>query len=113
MMRPASTPITGIRSARAGMRKSSAATGARLTLSSPTGASGAPRREQRVLDHAAAGDHLLDAALVEIVEQHEVGPPARRDQAAVAQAEGVRRPTSSPRGRRHGAAGRARSACGS
>ena len=93
MIRPAVTPITGMRFSRAGMRKSSAATGARFTLSSPTGASGFRASKSESSTDAPAGDHLLDAAFVEIAQEHDVGAPARRDEAAVAQAEGVRRRT--------------------
>ena len=91
MMRPAVTPITGMRFSRAGMRKSSAATGARFTLSRPTGRKRLSRIEERVVDHAPGGNHLLDPAFVEIAQEHHVRAPARRDKAAVAQAEGVRR----------------------
>ena len=45
----------------------------------------APRRRA-----APPTDHRRDGAAFEIVEQHEVGAPARRDQAAVAQPEGAR-----------------------
>ncbi len=48
------------------------------------------RCEERILDQAPAGDHRLDAAFRETFDKHEIGAPARRDKAAVAQPEGVR-----------------------
>ncbi len=45
------------------------------------------RREGRVVHHAPAGQDHMGAALVQVVQHHDVGPLARRDLAAILQAE--------------------------
>ena len=50
----------------------------------------AARGEQRVVDHAAARQNHRDGAVLEIVDDGEIGAPARRDEPAIAQAEDAR-----------------------
>ena len=64
----------------------SAVTGARLHAVEADRRDRLARREQRLVDEPAGGDHRRDRAGLEVVEEDDVGAPAGRDHAAVAQA---------------------------
>ena len=81
----------GRRPLRRARRNRRAATRRALTLPRPTGAS-----EPRVANRASsteppAGEDFRHRASVEIVDHDEIGAPARRDEAAIAEPENARR----------------------
>ena len=75
----------------AATRKRSAVTGVALTLVKPDRRDRLARREQRLVDDPAGGDHRRDGAGLEVVEEDDVGAPAGCDHAAVGKPERPRR----------------------
>ena len=62
-----------------------------MTLVAPDRRDRLARREQRLVDDPAGGDHRRDGAGLEVVEEDDVGAPAGRDHAAVGKPERPRR----------------------
>ena len=87
MILPGITPITDARAApRPAMRKSSADTGSAFTLSQADAASLGRALEKSASSTSRPPAMTSETAqAVEVVEEHDVGAPAGRDEAAVAQ----------------------------
>ena len=90
MILPGTTPIAWVEGPCPRATKSCGSTLPRLDAVAPDRRQRAARGEQRVVDDAAGREHRRDRAGFEIVDDDEVGAPAGRDQAAVAQAEDAR-----------------------